>query len=49
MIEPIPDLLVAPVVRAALAEDLWRAGHITAMACDPAQCVGAFIVNRAVD
>jgi nicotinate-nucleotide pyrophosphorylase (carboxylating) len=36
MIEPIPDLLVAPVVRAALAEDLGRAGDITAMACVPA-------------
>jgi len=36
MIEPIPDLLVASVVRAALAEDLGRAGDITAMACVPA-------------
>jgi nicotinate-nucleotide pyrophosphorylase (carboxylating) len=36
MIEPLPDLLVAPVVRAALAEDLGRAGDITAMACVPA-------------
>ena len=36
MIEPIPDLLVAPIVRAALAEDLGRAGDITAMACVPA-------------
>ena len=33
MIEPLPDLLVAPVVRAALAEDLGRAGDITAQAC----------------
>lgn len=33
MIEPLPDLLIEPVVRAALAEDLGRAGDITAMAC----------------
>ncbi|MBW8815724.1 MAG: carboxylating nicotinate-nucleotide diphosphorylase [Caulobacterales bacterium] len=36
MIEPLPDLLVAPIVRAALAEDLGRAGDITALACVPA-------------
>ncbi len=33
MIEPLPDLLIEPVVRAALAEDLGRAGDVTAMAC----------------
>jgi nicotinate-nucleotide pyrophosphorylase (carboxylating) len=33
---PLPDLLVEPVVRAALAEDLGRAGDITAAACVPA-------------
>lgn len=33
MIEPLPDLLIEPVVRAALAEDLGRAGDITALAC----------------
>lgn len=33
MILPLPDLLVEPVVRAALAEDLGRAGDITALAC----------------
>jgi len=32
-LEPIPDLLIAPVVRAALAEDLGRAGDVTAQAC----------------
>jgi len=32
MIEPLPDLLIAPVVRAALAEDLGRAGDITSQA-----------------
>jgi nicotinate-nucleotide pyrophosphorylase (carboxylating) len=33
MIAPLPDLLIEPVVRAALAEDLGRAGDITAQAC----------------
>jgi len=37
MIEPLPDLLIAPIVRAALAEDLGRAGDITAQACIPAE------------
>ena len=32
-IEPLPDLLIEPVVRAALAEDLGRAGDITSLAC----------------
>lgn len=36
MIEPISDLLIAPIVRAALAEDLGRAGDVTAQACIPA-------------
>ncbi|MEW5685401.1 MAG: carboxylating nicotinate-nucleotide diphosphorylase [Pseudomonadota bacterium] len=35
-IEPLPDLLVTPVIRASLAEDLGRAGDITARACVPA-------------
>lgn len=33
MIPPIPDFLIAPVVTAALAEDLGRAGDVTAQAC----------------
>jgi nicotinate-nucleotide pyrophosphorylase (carboxylating) len=33
MIQPLPDLLIEPVVRAALAEDLGRAGDVTAQAC----------------
>ena len=37
MIEPLPDLLIAPIVRAALAEDLGRAGDVTAQACIPAE------------
>ncbi len=36
MIEPLPDLLIAPTIRAALAEDLGRAGDLTAQACVPA-------------
>ena len=37
MITPLPDLLIAPIVRAALAEDLGRAGDITSEACVPAE------------
>ena len=37
MIEPLPDLLIAPLVRAALAEDLGRAGDVTSLACVPAE------------
>ena len=33
MIEPLPDLLVRPIVEAALTEDLGRAGDITSLAC----------------
>jgi nicotinate-nucleotide pyrophosphorylase (carboxylating) len=36
LLTPLPDLLVDPVVRSALAEDLGRAGDITAAACVPA-------------
>ncbi len=36
MITSLPDLLIAPTVRAALAEDLGRAGDVTAQACVPA-------------
>jgi nicotinate-nucleotide pyrophosphorylase (carboxylating) len=36
MTPPLPDTLIAPVVRAALAEDLGRAGDVTAQACVPA-------------
>jgi nicotinate-nucleotide pyrophosphorylase (carboxylating) len=36
VIAPLPDLLIDPIVRAALAEDLGRAGDITAAACIPA-------------
>ncbi len=33
MTEPLPDLLIAPLVQAALAEDLGRAGDVTSQAC----------------
>ena len=33
MIAPLPDLLIEPIVRASLAEDLGRAGDVTALAC----------------
>ena len=36
MITPLPDLLIEPIVRAALVEDLGRAGDVTAAACLPA-------------
>ena len=36
-LEPLPDLLIEPVVRAALAEDLGRAGDITSEACIDAE------------
>jgi nicotinate-nucleotide pyrophosphorylase (carboxylating) len=35
MTSPIPDILVAPVIRMALAEDLGRAGDLTSEACVP--------------
>jgi len=37
MNQMLPDLLIEPVVRAALAEDLGHAGDVTAMACLPAE------------
>jgi nicotinate-nucleotide pyrophosphorylase (carboxylating) len=36
-IEPLADILIEPVVRAALAEDLGRAGDVTSQACVPAE------------
>ena len=35
--DALPDVLIEPIVRAALAEDLGRAGDITSEACIPAQ------------
>jgi nicotinate-nucleotide pyrophosphorylase (carboxylating) len=36
-VAPLPDLLIAPIVRDALAEDLGRAGDATSQACVPAE------------
>jgi nicotinate-nucleotide pyrophosphorylase (carboxylating) len=48
-IEPLADFLVEPVVRAALAEDLGRAGDITASACVPpgTRFAAAFVARKA--
>jgi nicotinate-nucleotide pyrophosphorylase (carboxylating) len=47
-VEPPPDLLIEPIVRGALAEDLGRAGDITAQACiDPDARLRAAFVARA--
>lgn len=35
MIAPLPELILLPVVRGALSEDLGRAGDVTAQACIP--------------
>lgn len=47
-VEPLPDLLVEPVVRAALLEDLGRAGDITTMAVVPpdARFRGAVVARQ---
>jgi nicotinate-nucleotide pyrophosphorylase (carboxylating) len=46
---PLPTLLVEPIVRAALVEDLGRAGAITTDAVIPAaaRCAGAVVARRA--
>ena len=36
MIRQLPDIMIEPIVRMALAEDLGRAGDVTAQACIPA-------------
>jgi nicotinate-nucleotide pyrophosphorylase (carboxylating) len=47
MIPPLPELLLEPVVRAALAEDLGRAGDVTGHACIPPEARwSAAIVSR---
>lgn len=46
-IQPLPDLLIEPVVRAALAEDLGRAGDVTAALIDAdAGLAAAFVARR---
>lgn len=37
MIRQLPDLMIEPIVRAALLEDIGRAGDVTAEACIPAE------------
>ena len=48
MIPAPPDLLIDPIVRAALAEDLGRAGDLTAQACIPAHArlSAAFVARK---
>jgi nicotinate-nucleotide pyrophosphorylase (carboxylating) len=47
MIEALPDLLIAPVIRAALAEDLGRAGDVTSLATIDADArLSAVFANR---
>ncbi len=48
MTRRLPDLLIEPVVRMALAEDLGRAGDITAQACIPegARMKAAFVARQ---
>ena len=48
MIEPLPDILIRPIVQAALAEDLGRAGDVTAQACIPADArlTADFVVRK---
>ena len=45
----LPNLMIEPVVRLALAEDLGRAGDMTAMACIPqgARMRAAFAARKA--
>ncbi|WP_372706727.1 carboxylating nicotinate-nucleotide diphosphorylase [Brevundimonas sp.] len=49
MLRPLPHLLVEPIVRMALAEDLGRAGDVTAAACVPegARMKAAFVARKA--
>ncbi len=44
---PLPDLTLDPIIRAALAEDLGRAGDITAQACIPpdARLTAAYVAR----
>ena len=45
---PLPDLMISPIVVAALAEDLGRAGDITSQACIPADARlhAAFVARK---
>jgi len=43
-IEPLPDIMVEPIVRAALLEDLGRAGDITTEATVPAGLIASAVM-----
>lgn len=46
-IQPLPDLMIEPIVRAGLAEDLGRAGDVTAALIPPeARLDAAFVARR---
>ena len=45
-LQPLPDLLIEPIVRAALAEDLGRAGDVTAALIDADTRLRASFVAR---
>ncbi len=45
-LQPLPDLLIEPLVRAALAEDLGRAGDVTAALIDARARLRASVVVR---
>lgn len=47
MITPLPDLLIEPLVRAALAEDLGRGGDVTSALIPPEQRLTAVFAARA--
>jgi nicotinate-nucleotide pyrophosphorylase (carboxylating) len=48
VVEPLPDILIEPIVRAALAEDLGRAGDLTSIACIDAEAslTARFVARR---
>lgn len=47
-VSPLPDILIEPVVRMSLGEDLGRAGDVTAAACIPegARMRAAFVARK---
>lgn len=48
VIAPLPDLIIAPLIEAALLEDLGRAGDVTGLACIPedASLTAAFVARK---
>jgi len=49
VLEPLPDLMIEPAIRAALAEDLGRAGDITTQATIPASAKARVFINARED